>query len=65
MKQYADAANLYKKAEMWDKAVALLLQTKNFAAAAPLMDLITTPKLHATFAKVRYHPPTSLSAHYN
>jgi len=53
MKQYPDAATLYRKAELWDKAVALLLQTKNFTAAAPLMDHITTPKLHIMFAKVR------------
>ena len=53
MKQFNDAATLYRKAEMWDKAVSILLATKNFSAAAPLMEHITTPKLHGQYAKVR------------
>lgn len=61
IKQYADAATLYKKAELWDKAVSLLLTTKNFTAAAPLMEHITTPKLHAIYAKVRKQPNTTVT----
>jgi tetratricopeptide (TPR) repeat protein len=32
---------------------AVLLATKNYSAAAPLMEYITTPKLHGQYAKVR------------
>lgn len=53
MKQYSDAANLYNKAEQYDKAVAILILTKNFGAAAPLMKHITQPKLHSAYAKAK------------
>lgn len=53
MKQHADAATLYKKAEAWEKAVSLLITSKNFAAAAPLMDRVSAPKLHSAYAKAK------------
>jgi WD repeat-containing protein 19 len=53
MKQYADAAALYKRAELWDKAVTILLTTKNFAAAGPLMERVTSPKLLTAYAKAK------------
>ena len=48
-----DMYQLYKKAESYDKAVSLLIAAKNFAAAAPLMELTSAPKLHLAFAKSR------------
>lgn len=53
LKQHGDAAALYKAAELWDKAAGLFMQSKNFAAAGALMDKVTAPRLHATYAKVR------------
>jgi WD repeat-containing protein 19 len=53
LKQYPDAANIYIRAEQFDKAAAILIHTKNFAAVGPLLDKITLPKLHAQYAKVR------------
>lgn len=53
IKNFDDAALLYKKAESYDKAVSLLIAAKNFAAAAPLMELTSAPKLHLAFAKSR------------
>jgi len=53
MKQYAEAAKLYSKAGLYDQAAHILIMTKNFAAVAPLMDKIKTPKLHAQYAKAR------------
>ena len=53
LKQYPDAANVYTRAEQYDRAAAILIHTKNFAAIAPLLDKITLPKLHGQYAKVR------------
>lgn len=53
MRNFDDAALLYKKAESYDKAVSLLIAAKNFTAAAPLMELTSAPKLHLAFAKSR------------
>ena len=53
MKQYADAAELYVKAEQYEKAASIYNMTKNFKKAAPLMDKITTPKLHAQYGKAK------------
>ena len=53
MKQYAEAAKMYTKAELFDQAASILIMTKNFNAVAPLMDKIKTPKLHAQYAKAR------------
>jgi WD repeat-containing protein 19 len=53
MKQYPDAAEMFVKAECYEKAAAIFILTKNFRKAAPLMDKITTPKLHAQYGKAK------------
>jgi len=53
MKQFNDAAELYMKAEQFEKAAAIYILTKNFARVAPLMDRITTPKLQQQYAKAK------------
>eukprot|EP00163_Fabomonas_tropica_P013367 TRINITY_DN2487_c0_g1_i2.p1 TRINITY_DN2487_c0_g1~~TRINITY_DN2487_c0_g1_i2.p1 ORF type:complete len:1366 (-),score=364.25 TRINITY_DN2487_c0_g1_i2:113-4210(-) len=53
MKQLTDAAALFEKADMDEKAAAIYIQLKNFVAAAPLMANITTPKLHILFARAK------------
>lgn len=53
MKQYSDAAEMYVEAESYEKAAAIFIMTKNFRKASPLMDRITTPKLHAQYAKAK------------
>jgi WD repeat-containing protein 19 len=55
MKQYGDAAEMYVAAEKFEKAAAIYLQTKKFSKVAPLMAKITTPKLHAKYAKAKEH----------
>jgi WD repeat-containing protein 19 len=51
-KQFQDAATMYEKGEMFDKAVALYFQVKNYTAAAPLMDKVTSPKLFQAYGEV-------------
>ena len=53
LKQSSDAADMYARAEQFEKACGLYLTTKNFAKAAPLMQRITTPKLHAQYGKAK------------
>jgi WD repeat-containing protein 19 len=53
LKQYQDAAKLYEAGDQPDKAAAIYIRTKNWAAAAPLMARISSPKLHGEFAKAK------------
>jgi len=53
MKQLTDAAELYVKAEQYERAASIYNQTLNFAKAAPLMDKISTPKIHLQYAKAK------------
>ena len=53
MKQFSDAADMYVKAEQYERAVSLYLTTKNFAKSTPLMRLITTPRLHAQYGRAK------------
>jgi WD repeat-containing protein 19 len=53
MKQLNDAAELYVRAEQYEKGVSIYILTRNFRLAAPLMDRITTPKLHHQYAKAK------------
>ena len=50
-KQFQDAALLYEKGELYEKAASIYIQTKKFEDAEPLMKNITAPKLHNQFAK--------------
>lgn len=53
MKQYADAADLYVASDCFEKAASIYNQTLQFAKSAPLMDKITTPKIHLQYAKAK------------
>jgi len=53
MKQFKDAAELYVEAKAYEKAAYIYISSKYFSQAEPLMEHITTPKLHALYAKVK------------
>jgi len=53
LKQVADAAILHDKGGNIERAALLYIKTKDFRAAAPLMEKVTTPKLHVNFAKAK------------
>jgi WD repeat-containing protein 19 len=53
MKQNTEAAQLYKEAGAYDQAASLYILDLNFEAAAPLMSMIHTPKLHRDYAKAK------------
>ena len=44
---------LFEKAGAFEKAAEIHINTKNFAQAAPLMNSITTPKLHLLYAQAK------------
>src|SRR5690242_9078759 len=52
-KQYLDAADLYVRCQAFEKAVSIYIYTKNYKEAGPLMKLVSTPKLHALYAKAK------------
>ena len=53
MRQWQDAAMLYEQAGAYEKAAEIYINQKNFAQAAPLMNSISTPKLHLLFAQAK------------
>ncbi|DAZ95514.1 TPA: LOW QUALITY PROTEIN: hypothetical protein N0F65_001853, partial [Lagenidium giganteum] len=53
MKQFADAAALYEKGELYEKAAQIYIQMKSLAKAAPLMSKVKTPKIHAQFGRAK------------
>jgi len=53
MKQYDDAALLFERGHEFEKAASIYIATKNFSKAAPLMEKISSTKLHAQFAKAK------------
>lgn len=58
------AAVLYERAGLWEKAAAIYIQIKAFAQAARIMGQVTLPKLHSQYAKVRQHKaPIRLPLH--
>ena len=53
-----DAAELYDKAGMYEKAAALYIQGRAFALAAPLMALIKhNPQLQLVYARAKESKP--------
>lgn len=48
-----EAAEMYVQAEQYERAAMIYCQTKSFHKAAPLMDRITTPKIHQQYAKAK------------
>ena len=53
LKQFADAATLFEKAEQWEDAASIHIKAKNFSAAAPLLARVTAPKLHLQMAQAK------------
>jgi len=53
MKQWQEAAKLYQKGGLVEKAASIYIQIKMFAAAAPLMDQITSPAILIMIAKAK------------
>eukprot|EP00667_Euglena_gracilis_P000484 EG_transcript_484 len=54
MKQWNDAAALYERADLPDKAAMIyILETKSLSAAAKLMPRIKSPKIFVLFAKAK------------
>lgn len=53
MSQNNEAAQMFEKAEQYDKAAAIYIKGKNWAKAGELLKQVTTPKLHAQYAKAR------------
>ncbi|KAF5840991.1 hypothetical protein DUNSADRAFT_14848 [Dunaliella salina] len=53
LSQYGDAAEMYERAGQYERAASIYIQTKNFAAATPLMARISSSKLQLQFAKAK------------
>jgi WD repeat-containing protein 19 len=53
IKQLNEAATFYEKAQMYEKAASIYIQSKNFTAAKPIMDFIRSTKLHVLYAKAK------------
>ena len=53
MGQLSEAAELYERGGDVEKAAGIYIRTKNFAAAAPLMETVSVPRLHAQFARAQ------------
>ncbi|XP_031560697.1 WD repeat-containing protein 19-like [Actinia tenebrosa] len=53
MKQYTESAVLYEKGQYWDKAAGVYMKTKNWAKVGELLNHVTSPKLHAQYAKAK------------
>lgn len=53
MKQAGDAAVLYEKGLLFEKAAQIYIQMKSLAKAAPLMAKVKTPKIHAQYGRAK------------
>ncbi|KXZ49298.1 hypothetical protein GPECTOR_22g892 [Gonium pectorale] len=53
LQQLTEAAEMYERAGQYERAASIYIQTKNFAAAAPLMARISSSKLQLQFAKAK------------
>ena len=53
LKQGADAAKLYLKAECYEEAASIYILAKDFRAAAPLMKNIKSSRLHLQYARAK------------
>lgn len=53
MHQHQDAAEMYEAAGMSEKAAAIFIAARNWAAAAPLMARVTSAKLQLQYAKAK------------
>jgi WD repeat-containing protein 19 len=53
MHQNQDAAEMYEQAGMAEKAAGIYIAARNWAAAAPLMQRVTSAKLQLQYAKAK------------
>eukprot|EP00798_Chlamydomonas_sp_ICE-L_P012670 gene12669-15902_t len=53
LQQLTEAGEMYEKAGMYERAASIYIQTKNYAAAAPLMAKVSSSKLHLQYAKAK------------
>lgn len=53
MHQMPEAAEMYERAGMVEKAASIHIASKNFAAAQPLMARVTSAKLQLQYAKAK------------
>ncbi|XP_074649650.1 WD repeat-containing protein 19-like isoform X1 [Tubulanus polymorphus] len=53
MKQWTEAALLYEKGGYYDKAASVYIRSKNWTKVGELLSHITSPKIHAQYAKAK------------
>ncbi|XP_067137635.1 WD repeat-containing protein 19 [Centruroides vittatus] len=53
MKQYSEAAVLYERGHQYDKSAALYIKLKNWNKVGELLPNVTSPKIHAQYAKAK------------
>ncbi|CAK9101199.1 WD repeat-containing protein 19 (Intraflagellar transport 144 homolog) [Durusdinium trenchii] len=53
LKQFPDAATLFEKAGLYEESASIYIKAKNYAAAQPLLEKVTAPKLHLQFARAK------------
>lgn len=53
MKQWTEAAKIYQKGGLVEKAASIYIQIKMFSAAEPLLDQITSPAILVMVAKAK------------
>ncbi|GFN82173.1 WD repeat-containing protein 19-like [Plakobranchus ocellatus] len=53
MKQWAEAAQLYEQGQYYDKAASVYIRGKNWGKVGELLNKITSPKIHAQYAKAK------------
>eukprot|EP00873_Tetraselmis_striata_P029142 jgi/Tetstr1/449406/TSEL_036501.t1 len=53
LNQMQDAAEMYERGGLFERAATIYIQNKSFAAVAPLMAKISSPKLHLQYAKAK------------
>ncbi|KAK6172308.1 hypothetical protein SNE40_015995 [Patella caerulea] len=53
MKQWSEAAMLYEQGHFYDKAASVYIRSKNWNKVGELLQNITSPKIHAQYAKAK------------
>ena len=53
MKQFLEAAQIYEKAEIFEKAATLYLQLKMFKQAAPIMKKVKSKAILVKYGKAK------------
>ncbi|GFR90645.1 WD repeat-containing protein 19-like [Elysia marginata] len=53
MKQWVEAAQLYEQGQYYDKAASVYIRGKNWGKVGELLNKITSPKIHAQYAKAK------------